>query len=353
MNGINNMENTGSETVYLKENNLKTAIREAINQSMENDADVIVFGEDVAEYGGAYKITEGLLNKYGPNRVKNTPISEIAIAGAAVGAAIAGLRPVIEIQFCDFLTCAMDQVCNQAAKIRMMSGGKMSVPLVIRTPIGSTGRGAQHSQCLEAWFMHTSGLKVVIPSSAYDAKGLMATSIRDNNPVLFFEHKLLYAMRNAGKNELEPIRPALREEYFLQFGEADIKREGKDVTIVATAYMVHESLRAAAALEVEGISAEIIDPRTLVPLDEKTILESVEKTGRLVIVSEDNLTCGVASEIAAIVAQHGFINLKAPIMRLSVPDTPIPFAPSNEKHVIPGVVSIMQTVRAVMEVASH
>jgi len=331
------------------ENNLKTAIRQAIIDEMESNGDVVVFGEDVAEYGGAYKVTDGLLEMFGEKRVKDTPISEIAIAGAATGAAVAGLRPVIEIQFCDFLTCAMDQICNQAAKIHMMSGGGMSVPVTIRTPIGSTGRGAQHSQCLEAWFMHTPGIKVAIPSSPYDAKGLMRAAIKDNNPVIFFEHKFLYAMRLSDKEEFSSIRPAPDEKYEIPFGQADIKREGRDVTIVATAYMVHKSLEAAHLLKDENISAEVVDPRTLVPLDKDTILSSVEKTGRLVIVSEDSVTCGVASEIAAIVSENIAGGLKAPVRRLCVPDTPIPFAPNNEKTVIPNTQSIAEAVRKIMD----
>ena len=338
-----------TNNAFMEYNNLRSAIREAIIQRMEQDSSVIVFGEDVAEYGGAYKVTDGLLDMFGPDRVKNTPISEIAITGAAVGAAVTGLRPVVEIQFCDFLTCAMDQVCNQAAKMHMMSGGNMRVPMTIRTPIGSTGRGAQHSQCLEAWFMHTPGLKVAIPSSAYDAKGLMTSAIQDDNPVLFFEHKLLYAMRNAGKDALESIKPALNEEYAIPFGSADVKRYGEDVTIVATAYMVHESLQAAAILQKDGIRAEVVDPRTLVPLDADTILESLKKTGRLLVVSEDNLTCGVTAEIAAIAAERGFKDLKAPVKRLCVPDTPIPFAPNNEKTVIPGAQSIIDEVQRLIK----
>ncbi len=339
---------TGSGGVYLPENGLKPAVRQAIVEAMEADGNVVVFGEDVAEYGGAYKVTEGLLDLFGERRVKNTPISEIAIVGAAVGAAAAGLRPVIEIQFCDFLTCAMDQICNQAAKLHMMSGGAMRAPLTIRTPIGSTGRGAQHSQCLEAWFMHTPGLKVAIPSSAYDAKGLMAAAIADENPVLFFEHKLLYTMKHAGKGEFEPIRPALMEPYSLPFGVAEVKREGRDVSIVATAYMVHQSLRAAQMLQEEGISAEVVDPRTLVPLDGETILRSVRKTGRLIAVSEDSLACGVSAEIAAVVAENAPDALLAPVRRLCVPDTPIPFAPNNEKSVIPDAQSIAQAAREIV-----
>jgi pyruvate/2-oxoglutarate/acetoin dehydrogenase E1 component len=331
------------------------ALRQALIEEMERDPSVILFGEDIAVFGGAYRVTEGLLERFGESRVRDTPISEAAIVGAGIGAAMTGLRPVVEIQFNDFLACAMDQVCNQAAKMRFMMGGQVSVPLVIRAPVGATGRAAQHSQSLEAWFMHTPGLKVAFPSTPYDAKGLLKSAIRDDNPVMFFEHKLLYGGSSPGGkaktavNDLgEAFRPAPEEEYLVPFGSADIKRRGRDVTIVATGMVLHKSLKAAEALSREGIEAEVIDPRTLVPLDRETILGSVRRTGRLVVASEDVLTCGVASEIAALAAEEALWFLDAPVRRVAVPDTPIPFAPGMEQAVLPQVETIADAVREVL-----
>jgi len=331
------------------------ALRQALIEEMERDANVVLLGEDIGVFGGSYRVTDGLLEKFGEGRVRDTPISEAAIVGAAIGAAMTGLRPVAEIQFNDFLACAMDQVCNQAAKMRFMMGGQVTIPLVIRAPVGATGRAAQHSQSLEAWFMHTPGLKVVMPSTPYDAKGLLKTAIRDNNPVMFFEHKMLYGGSSPGGkaktavDDLDEVfKPAPADDYCIPFGVADIKRSGTDVTVVATSYMLHKAIKAAKTLAREGISVEVIDPRTLVPLDQETILASVEKTGRLVVVSEDVLTCGVAAEIAAMVAEHGLFYLDAPIQRVSVPDTPIPFAPDCEKTVIPQEETIEKAIRAVV-----
>jgi pyruvate/2-oxoglutarate/acetoin dehydrogenase E1 component len=331
------------------------ALNQALSEEMDRDERVVLLGEDIAVFEGAYRVTQGLLARYGEKRVRDTPISEIAIIGAAVGAAMTGLRPVAEIQFNDFLACCMDQVCNQAAKARFMLGGQVKVPIVIRAPYGATGRAAQHSQSLEAWFVHTPGLKVVMPSTPYDAKGLLKTAIRDDNPVMFFEHKLLYGATSPGGkaktavNDLdETFRPAPEEEYTVPFGLCDVKREGKDVSIVATGYMVHKSLKAAKLLEQLDIDCEVIDPRTLVPLDRDTILGSVEKTGRLVIVSEDVLSCGVSAEISAIVAEHAIFSLDAPIRRVAVPDTPIPFAPVMEQSVIPQVEQIVEAVKSVV-----
>lgn len=332
------------------------ALRQALIEEMKKDENVVLLGEDIAVFGGAYRVTDGLLEMFGERRVCDTPISESAIVGAAVGAAMAGLRPVVEIQFNDFMTCAMDQICNQAAKIRLMMGGQVSVPIVIRSPIGATGRAAQHSQSLEAWFMHTPGLKVVLPSTPYDAKGLLKTAIKDDNPVLFFEHKMIYGATSPGgklsTNEAEldqTFKPAPEDEYYIPFGFADVKREGKDVTVVATGYMVHKSIKAAKILEKEGVDVEIIDPRTLVPFDKDTIFNSLRKTGRLVIVSEDVVTCGVASEIAAIVSEsEAFFYMDAPIKRVCVPHTSIPFAPNNENMVIPQVDNIVDAIKSVM-----
>jgi pyruvate/2-oxoglutarate/acetoin dehydrogenase E1 component len=331
------------------------ALNMALREEMDRDESVVLLGEDIGVFQGAYRVTQGLLERYGEERVKDTPISEIAIIGAAVGAAMTGLRPVAEIQFNDFLACAMDQICNQAAKARFMLGGQLKVPLVIRAPYGATGRAAQHSQSLEAWFVHTPGLKVAMPSTPYDAKGLLKTAIRDDNPVLFFEHKLLYGATSPGGkaktvvDELdETFRPAPEEEYTIPFGVADIKRTGSDVTIVATGLMVHKSIKAAKELEKEGISCELVDPRSFTPLDVGTITHSVQKTGRLVIVSEDVRSCGITSEIAAVASEHAIFWLDAPIRRVCVPDTPIPFAPVMEQAVIPGAEDIIDAVHSVV-----
>ena len=331
------------------------ALRQALIEEMNRDENVVLLGEDIAVFGGAYRVTDGLMEMFGEDRVCDTPISEIAIAGAAIGASMTGLRPVAEFQFNDFMACAMDQICNQAAKIRSMMGGQVKVPIVMRAPMGATGRAAQHSQSLEAWFMHTPGLKVVMPSTPYDAKGLLKTAIRDDNPVVFLEHKMLYGSASPGgkaKTAVDKLgdafKPAPEEDYTIPFGVADIKRSGTDVTVVATSYMLHKSLKAAEQLAAEGIELEVIDPRTLVPLDKETILQSVEKTGKLVIVTEDVMTCGVGAEIAAIVAEEGLFHLDAPIKRVSVPDTPIPFAPIMESQVIPDENNIIEAVKSVM-----
>lgn len=331
------------------------ALRQAIIDEMDKDPNILLIGEDIGVLGGAYGVTRGLMERYGEGRVLDAPISENAIVGAAVGAAMTGLRPVVEIQYNDFLTCAMDQICNQAAKIRFMMGGQVNVPIVIRAPIGATGRAAQHSQSLEAWFMHTPGLKVVIPSTPYDAKGLLKTAIRDNNPVMFFEHKLLYGGSSTGGKALTAVdslgdafKPAPDEDYAIPFGQAEIKRFGKDVTVVATGIMVHRALGAASTLALQGIEAEVIDMRTLVPLDESTIIESVKKTGRLVIVSEDVAMCGVGSEIAAIIAEKAIYYLDAPILRVSIPNTPVPFAPACENAVIPNEDRIIAAIVALV-----
>jgi len=332
------------------------ALRQAIIEEMERDPNVALLGEDIAVFNGSYRVTEGLYEKYGERRVRDTPISEAAIVGAAIGAAMTGLRPVAEIQFNDFMTCAMDQICNQAAKIRLMMGGQVTVPLVIRAPYGATGRAAQHSQSLEAWFMHTPGLKIIMPATPYDAKGLLKSAIRDDNPVLCFEHKLLYGATSPGGkaktvvDELDAsvFTPAPEEEYLIPLGEARIVRKGSDVTVIATGYMVHKACDAADALSGEGLSVEVIDPRTLAPFDIDTLLESVRKTGRLVVASEDVLTCGVSSEIAALVCEKAFSYLKAPIARVAAYPSPVPFAPACEADAIPDRSMIEDAVRRVM-----
>ncbi|MEM2994772.1 MAG: alpha-ketoacid dehydrogenase subunit beta [Candidatus Bathyarchaeia archaeon] len=317
----------------------REALREALREEMRRDPTVFLLGEDIGKYwGGAFKVTEGLAEEFGDERVRDTPISESAIIGAAIGAALTGMRPVAEIMFGDLTALAMDQIANQAAKIHYMFGGQTKCPLVIRTPFGGgVNIATHHSQSLEAWFMHVPGLYVAVPSTPYDAKGLLKSAIRGENPTLFCEHKLLY-----------PVKGEVPEsEYTIPFGQADVKREGSDVTIVATLYMVHKALKAAEKLEREGINAEVVDPRTLTPLDKQTIIKSVKKTGRIVIVSEDCKTAGVSAEIAAVIAEEAIDYLDAPIRRVAEPDTPIPFSPPLEKYVIPDEKAIIKAVREV------
>ncbi|OLP64892.1 2-oxoisovalerate dehydrogenase subunit beta [Bacillus pumilus] len=322
---------TGREISYLE------AVREAMSQEMRENQDVFILGEDIGVYGGAFGVTRGMIEEFGPERVRNTPISEAAIAGGAVGAALTGMRPILELQFSDFITIAMDQLVNQAAKTRYMFGGKGKVPLVVRTPAGSgTGAAAQHSQSLEAWMAHIPGLKVVQPSTAYDAKGLLKAAMDDDNPVIFYEHKLLY----------KTIDEVPEESYSIPLGKADVKRSGKDVTIVATAIMVHKALEAAKELEAEGIDVEIIDPRTLVPLDEETIIESVKKTGKCIVVHEAVKRGGYGGEIASMIAEsEAFDYLDAPIKRLGGLAVPIPYNPTLEKAVIPQVPDIIEAAK--------
>jgi 2-oxoisovalerate dehydrogenase E1 component len=310
------------------------AIQQTLQEEMERDESVVILGEDVAV--GVFGVTAGLIAKFGENRVLDTPISENVIAGAAVGAAMTGLRPVAEIEFGDFLTCCMDPIINQMAKLRFMTGGQVKLPLVIRTNTGSGfSAGAQHSQSLEALLMHIPGLTIAVPSNPRDAKGLLRTAIRSDNPVLFFEHKGIYFNPGA----------VPRGEYTIPFGTADIKRAGADVTVVAIAAMVNKVLTVAEGLEEAGISVEVIDPRTLVPLDTETIVESVKKTGRLVIAEEGCLTGGFGAEVAAIVAKEAFDYLDAPIERVAARDTPVPFAPQLEKTIIPGEDRIQAAIR--------
>jgi len=321
----------------MKETTVREALREALREEMKRDKTVFLLGEDIGRYwGGAFGVTKGLAEEFGDERVRDTPISESAIIGVGVGTAITGMRPVAEIMFGDLSALAMDQICNQAAKIRYMFGRQASVPLVIRTPFGAgVNIASHHSQSLEVWFMHTPGLYVAVPSTPYDAKGLLKTAIRGDNPVFFVEHKLLY-----------PVKGMIPEEdYIVPFGVADVKREGSDVTIFATLYMVHKALAAAEKLSKEGVSAEVVDPRTLSPLDKQTIVKSVKKTGRMVVVSEDCKTAGVSAEIAAIVAEEALDYLDAQVRRVAEPDTPIPFSPSLEQFVIPDEKSIIKAVK--------
>ena len=317
------------------------ALNEALREEMKRDERVFLIGEDIGPYwDGAFKVTKGLAKEFGTERVRDTPISESCIVGTAVGAAMTGMRPVAEIMFGDLLTLAMDQIANQAAKIHYMFGGQLKVPVVIRSPFGAgKSIAAHHSQSLEAWFMHTPGLKVAVPSTAYDAKGLLKTAIRDDDPIMFFEHKICYTTKS-----LIP-----EEEYLIPFGEADVKREGDDVTIFATFWMIHEALKAAEQLSRKGIEVEVIDPRTLVPLDKVALVESVKKTGRLLIVEEDCKTCGIGAEIAAIAAEEAFDYLESPIRRIAEPDTPIPFSPILENFVIPDHKAIVKGVEELLE----
>ena len=327
------------------------ALRQAIREEMERDPRVFCIGEDIGVeggFGGAFTVTLGLSAEFGHDRILDTPISEIGIAGVAIGAAMAGMRPIADVQYGDFLFCMMDQLVNQAAKMTYMSGGRVKVPMVMRAPVGSTRRGSQHAQSLEAFFTHVPGLKVVAPSTAYDAKGLLKSAVRDDNPVLVFEHKLLYGSKGPRSEvgALSPIGEVPEEEYLVPIGKGIVRREGSDVTIVGKLLTVYRAMGAAERLAKEGISAEVIDPRTLVPLDKELILESVRKTGRLVIVEEDNLTGGWAGDIAAIVAEEAFFYLDAPIKRVSAPDTPAPFAPVMEAAYVPSEERILEAVRS-------
>jgi len=321
----------------MRELSYAEAIREALRQEMQRDERVFIIGEDVGVYGGAFGVTLGLVEEFGEERVIDTPISELGIAGAITGAALMGMRPVGEIMFMDFTTLAMEQLVNQAAKIRFMFGGKAKVPFVLRTPAGSgTGAAAQHSQSLENWFVHVPGLKVVMPSTPYDAKGLLIASIRDDNPVIFIEHKLLYKVKG----------PVPEEPYTIPLGTAEVKREGRDLTIIATSIMVQRSLEAAQQLAAEGIEVEIIDPRTLKPLDTEPLIRSVMKTGRVLIVHEACKTGGYGGELAAIIAEsEAFDYLDAPIIRLAGRDMPIPYNRTLEYHTVPQVENIVQAAR--------
>ncbi len=327
------------------------ALRQAIREEMRRDPRVFCIGEDIGipgGWGGAFTVTLGLADEFGHERILDTPISELGFTGIAVGAAIGGLRPIVDVQYGDFLFLAMDQLVNEAAKMTYMSGGTVKVPLVMRAPVGATRRGAQHAQSLEAFFTHVPGLKVIAPSTAYDAKGLLKSAIRDDNPVIVFEHKLLYGSKGPRKEQgaISAVGEVPDEEYLIPLGKGVIRREGRDVTIVGKLLTVYRALEAAERLAKEGIESEVIDPRTLVPLDKELILESVRKTGRLVIVEEDNLTGGWASDIAAIVAEEAFYWLDAPIKRVSAPDTPPPFAPVMEDYYVPSVERVVEAVKS-------
>jgi pyruvate/2-oxoglutarate/acetoin dehydrogenase E1 component len=307
------------------------AIREALAEEMRRDPRVFVIGEDVAEAGTAFKVLTGLVQEFGPSRVIDSPISEAAITGLGVGAAMTGMLPVVDIMFGDFIGLAMDQIANQAAKVHYMSGGKLKVPLVVRTTLGATRRSAaQHSQSLHAWVSHIPGLKVALPSTPYDAKGLLKTAIRDENPVIFFEDKMMYQLKGQ----------VPEGDYTIPFGVADIKRAGTDITIVATSSMVQVALGAAELLEPLGISAEVIDPRTTVPLDKETFIESAKKTSRAIVVDEGYERYGVTAEIASVIADGAFYYLDAPVKRMGAMDVPVPFSPVLEDLTVPTAQSV-------------
>lgn len=314
---------------------MNEAIRDALHEEMARDETIFVLGEDVIAHGGPYAVTRGIAERF-PDRIRQTPISEAGIVGTAVGAALCGMRPVAELMYVDFVTCAMDEVVNQMAKVRYMFGGQTDVPVVLRLPSGSARLiAAQHSQSLEAWFMHVPGLQVVVPSTPYDAKGLMKSALRGRDPVMFIEYKRIYTQEGE----------VPEEEYTIPFGQADIKREGKDVTIIATGPMVGKALEAADSLAQEGIEAEIVDPRTLVPLDKETIFASVEKTNRVIVTDEEVKRGGSGAEIASLIAEECFDALDAPVKRVAAANVPMPFSTELEKLVLPNPDSLIAAVR--------
>jgi acetoin:2,6-dichlorophenolindophenol oxidoreductase subunit beta len=314
----------------------REAVRDAMSEAMRRDDDVFVMGEDIAEMGGSMGVTQGMLDEFGPDRVRNTPISEMAIVGAGIGAAVAGMRPIVEVMYQDFMTLAMEQLVQQAAKHRYMSGGQIKVPLTLRTQGGAGwSPGAQHAQQLEAWFVHVPGIKVVFASTPADARGLLWSSIYDDNPVVFFEHRTLYNLKGEVPDEIDGI----------EIGKARVHREGEDVTVVATGRLVHEALKAAQEAESDGISVEVVDPRTLLPLDEEAIVGSVRKTTRCVVAHEAVVRMGFGAEIAAVVQHGAFDYLDAPIERVGAMFTPVPFAPVMEQYVIPDAEDVLAAVR--------
>jgi acetoin:2,6-dichlorophenolindophenol oxidoreductase subunit beta len=325
-----------SESKSVREITLGQAIREALAEELRRDPTVFIMGEDVAEAGTPFKVLSGLVEEFGPERIIDSPISEAGIVGLGVGGAMTGMRPVIDIMFGDFIGLAMDQIVNQAAKVHYMSGGKLKVPMVVRTTLGATRRtAAQHSQSLHAWVSHIPGLKVALPSTPYDAKGLLKTAIRDDNPVIFYEDKMMYQLKG----------PVPEGDYTIPFGVADIKRVGTDITIVATSSMVQIALAAAEMLETLGISAEIVDPRTTYPLDKATMIESAKKTSRALVIDEGYERYGVTAEIAAVIADGAFYYLDAPVKRMGAMDVPIPFSPVLEDLTVPTAQSVTEMVK--------
>jgi acetoin:2,6-dichlorophenolindophenol oxidoreductase subunit beta len=324
----------------MREITLSQAVNEAIAEEMRRDPRVFLLGEDVAEAGTPFKVLKGLVEEFGKDRIIDTPISEPGFTGIAVGAAMTGSRPIVDLMFGDFLFLVMDQICNQAAKTHYMSGGKLNVPLVLRTNMGATRRSAaQHSQSLHALVAHIPGLKVAMPSSAYEAKGLLKTAIRDNNPVVIFEDKLMYQEK----------APVPEEEYLIPFGVANILRPGRDITFVATSSMVQVAEKAAKILAEEGIEAEVIDPRTIVPLDEETILASVRKTSRAIVIDEGHQNFGVTAEIAARISEKAFYYLDAPVQRMGAMDVPVPFSPALEDLTVPTPDRLAERARAAVK----
>ena len=324
----------------MKETTVLEAIREAIAEEMERDRNVFMIGEDIGQFGGALGQTKGLFDRFGDERILDTPISEAAIVGAAVGASMLGMRPIADIMFTDFSTLAMDQIINQAAKARFMSGGKVSVPIVIKMQSGAgRGKAAQHSQSFEAIYSHIPGLKVAMPSTPYDAKGLFKTAIRDNDPVVYMEHGSLYGI----KGQIP------EEDYTIPMGVGDIKREGKDISIITYSYMVHKALAAAEILEADGIDAEVVDLRTLKPMDTEIIAASVKKTHRVVVLHEACVTGGIGGEIVAKIAENVFDYIDAPIKRVGIPDVPVPYAKSLEDAIVPNEEMLITCVKEVME----
>src|ERR1700693_3896275 len=325
-----------AERAVERELTFAQAVREALAEEMRRDPTVCIIGEDVAEAGTPFKVLSGLVEEFGKERVIDTPISEAGFTGVGVGAAMTGMRPVVDIMFGDFLTLTMDQMVNQAAKVHYMSGGKWKVPMVLRTTLGATRRSAaQHSQSLHAWFCHIPGLKVVLPSTPYDAKGLLKSAIRDENPVVFYEDKMMYKLKG----------PVPEEEYTIPLGVADIKRAGEDVTIGATSRMVQVALGAAKLLEEYDISAEVVDPRTLWPLDEQTLIESAKKTSRVIVVDEGYQRYGVTAEIASVIQENAFFDLEAPVKRIGAMHVPIPFSPPLEDATVPTEQSVFEAAK--------
>jgi pyruvate/2-oxoglutarate/acetoin dehydrogenase E1 component len=323
--------------VAVREITFAQAVREALAEEMRRDNRVCILGEDVAEAGTPFKVLSGLVEEFGTSRVIDTPISEAGFTGVGVGAAMTGMRPVIDIMFGDFLTLVMDQMVNQAAKVHYMSGGKWKVPMVLRTTLGATRRSAaQHSQSLHAWLSHVPGLKVVMPSTPYDAKGLLKSAIRDENPVVFFEDKMMYRQKG----------PVPAEEYTIPLGVADIKRIGKDITLVATSSMVEVALCAAVLLEAIGISAEVIDPRTTWPLDEKALVDSAKKTSRAIVIDEGYGRYGVTGELASVINEGAFFSLEGPVRRMGAMHVPIPFSPPLEDATVPTAQAVFEAARA-------
>ncbi|NNE89174.1 MAG: alpha-ketoacid dehydrogenase subunit beta [Silicimonas sp.] len=323
----------------MREISLSQAVNEALAEEMRRDERVFIIGEDVAEAGTPFKILSGLVEEFGTERVVDTPIAEPGFMGLAVGAAMTGMRPVVDLMFGDFLYLVMDQLCNQAAKTHYMSGGKLNVPLVLRTNMGATRRSAaQHSQSLQALVAHIPGLKVAMPSSAYEAKGLLKTAIRDDNPVVIFEDKLMY----------QDKAPVPEEEYLIPFGEAKVLRAGTDITLIGTSSMRQVCEKAAETLAGDGIDAEVIDPRTIVPLDEATLIESAMKTSRAIVVDEGHQSYGVTAEIAARIAEKAFYHLDAPVMRMGAMDVPIPFSPALEDLTVPTPERVVELARRMM-----